>query len=156
VKGIEALEAHRKKVGDARRHDLVGERGSRHLTQPEINCVPPCLHGVEAVLKCLRGGTNELDEFPREGKYADDSLRLEADQRLVLSVERPLQAAEIEVDAHDGSLPEFSTLAVAPVRQMSVVLRRLHRRDLIHQVRPGRPHQEALYVREGPAQEEGQ
>jgi hypothetical protein len=40
--------------------------------------------------------------------------------------------------------------------QMSVVLRRLHHRGLIHQVRPGRPHQEALYVREGPAGEEGQ
>lgn len=34
--------------------------------------------------------------------------------------------------------------------QTSVVLRRLHRRGLIHQVRPGRPHQEALYVRERP------
>ena len=32
--------------------------------------------------------------------------------------------------------------------QMSVVLRRLQRRGLIHQVRPGRPHKEALYVRE--------
>lgn len=35
--------------------------------------------------------------------------------------------------------------------QMSVVLRRLHQRGLIHQVRPGRPHQEALYVREKPS-----
>lgn len=35
--------------------------------------------------------------------------------------------------------------------QMSVVIRRLHKRGLIHQVRPGRPHQEALYVREKPA-----
>jgi hypothetical protein len=35
--------------------------------------------------------------------------------------------------------------------QMSVVLRRLQRRGLIHQVRPGRPYKEALYVRERPA-----
>ena len=35
--------------------------------------------------------------------------------------------------------------------QMSVVLRRLERRGLIHQVRPGRPYKEALYVRERPA-----
>ncbi|HWM94665.1 MAG TPA: hypothetical protein VN493_28185 [Thermoanaerobaculia bacterium] len=40
------------------------------------------------------------------------------------------------------------------VPQMSVVLRRLHRRGRIHQVRPGRPHQEALYVREKPAGED--
>ncbi len=39
--------------------------------------------------------------------------------------------------------------------QMSVVLRRLHHRGLIHQVRPGRPHQEALYVREALAGEDG-
>lgn len=39
--------------------------------------------------------------------------------------------------------------AVDPT-QMSVVLRRLHRRGRIHQVRPGRPYQEALYVRERP------
>ena len=35
--------------------------------------------------------------------------------------------------------------------QMSVVLRRLERRGIIHQVRPGRPYKEALYVREKPA-----
>ncbi len=35
--------------------------------------------------------------------------------------------------------------------QMPVVLRRLQRRGLIHQVRPGRPYKEALYVRERPA-----
>lgn len=40
--------------------------------------------------------------------------------------------------------------AVDPT-QMSVVLRRLHYRGLIHQVRPGRPYKEALYVRERPA-----
>lgn len=40
--------------------------------------------------------------------------------------------------------------AVAPA-QMSVVLRRLCSRGLIHQVRPGRPYREALYVRERPA-----
>jgi hypothetical protein len=37
--------------------------------------------------------------------------------------------------------------------QMSVVLRRLQRRGLIHQVRPGRPYKEALYVRERPAED---
>ena len=35
--------------------------------------------------------------------------------------------------------------------QMSVVLRRLHRRGLIHQLRAGRPYREAIYVRERPA-----
>jgi hypothetical protein len=35
--------------------------------------------------------------------------------------------------------------------QMSVVLRRLHRRGRIHLVREGRPYQEALYVRQRPA-----
>ncbi|HVG08948.1 MAG TPA: hypothetical protein VNM67_14690 [Thermoanaerobaculia bacterium] len=40
--------------------------------------------------------------------------------------------------------------AVDPT-QMSVVLRRLERRGIIHQVRPGRPYKEALYVRERPA-----
>lgn len=35
--------------------------------------------------------------------------------------------------------------------QMSVVLRRLHRRGLIHQIRSGRPYREAIYVRERPA-----
>ena len=40
--------------------------------------------------------------------------------------------------------------AVDPV-QISVVLRRLERRGLIHQGRPGRPYKEALYVRERPA-----
>jgi hypothetical protein len=40
--------------------------------------------------------------------------------------------------------------AVDPT-QMSVVLRRLHRRGLIHRVRPGRRYQEAVYVRQKPA-----
>lgn len=35
------------------------------------------------------------------------------------------------------------------VRQISVVLRRMHRLGKIHLVRRGRPHWEALYVREG-------
>ena len=35
--------------------------------------------------------------------------------------------------------------------QMSVVLRRLHRRGRIHLVRPGRPYQESLYVRQKPS-----
>lgn len=35
--------------------------------------------------------------------------------------------------------------------QMSVILRRLHRRGLIHQIRAGRPYREAIYVRERPA-----
>jgi len=35
--------------------------------------------------------------------------------------------------------------------QMSVVLRRLHRRGRIHLARSGRPYQEALYVREKPS-----
>jgi len=34
-------------------------------------------------------------------------------------------------------------------RQISVVLRRLHRLGRIHLIRPGRPHWEALYSREG-------
>lgn len=36
-------------------------------------------------------------------------------------------------------------------RQISVVLRRMHRLGRIHLVRPGRPHWEALYSRTGPA-----
>ena len=36
--------------------------------------------------------------------------------------------------------------------QMSVVLRRLHRRGRIHLVRSGRPYKEALYVREKPSE----
>lgn len=36
--------------------------------------------------------------------------------------------------------------------QMSVVLRRLQRRGIIHEVRPGRPYAEALYVRERPVE----
>lgn len=40
--------------------------------------------------------------------------------------------------------------AVDPT-QMSVVLRRLYRRGRIHLVRPGRPYQEALYVRQKPS-----
>jgi hypothetical protein len=42
--------------------------------------------------------------------------------------------------------------AVDPT-QMSVVLRRLHQRGLIHLVRPGRPYKEALYAREKPSKE---
>jgi hypothetical protein len=34
--------------------------------------------------------------------------------------------------------------------QMSIVLRRLHRRGTIHQSRPGRPHGEALYTKQAP------
>jgi hypothetical protein len=34
--------------------------------------------------------------------------------------------------------------------QISTVLRRLHRKGRIHLVRKGRPHWEALYVREAP------
>lgn len=43
--------------------------------------------------------------------------------------------------------------SVDPV-QMSVVLRRLHHRGLIHLVRAGRPHKEALYVRQRPPAED--
>jgi hypothetical protein len=43
--------------------------------------------------------------------------------------------------------------AVDPA-QMSVVLRRLHRRGRIHLVRAGRPYKEALYVRERPPTED--
>jgi hypothetical protein len=43
--------------------------------------------------------------------------------------------------------------AVDPA-QMSVVLRRLHRRGRIHLVRAGRPYKEALYVRERPPAED--
>jgi hypothetical protein len=52
-----------------------------------------------------------------------------------------------EVNQHFGG--RLRRAVDAP--QMSVVLRRLHHRGRIHQVRPGRPHQEALYVREKPA-----
>jgi hypothetical protein len=107
VKGIEALESHRKKVADTRRQNVVGEWRSRHLGQPEIDSVPPRLYGVEAILKGLRGCANQLGSLPRKSEHTHHSLCLKADQRLILSVKWPLQAAEIEVDAHDRSLPEF-------------------------------------------------
>lgn len=40
----------------------------------------------------------------------------------------------------------------ATVPQLSIILRRLHRLKRIHQVRPGRPHWGALYVKEAPAE----
>lgn len=39
----------------------------------------------------------------------------------------------------------------ATPRQVALALRRQARRGLIHQVRRGKPHHEALYVRERPA-----
>ena len=70
----------------------------------QINRVSPRLHRVEAVLEHLRGGTNELGELPGQGKNTDNGLGLKADEGLILGIEWPLQAAEIQINSHRGSL----------------------------------------------------
>jgi hypothetical protein len=42
----------------------------------------------------------------RESENADHGFRLKPDKGLILNVKRPLEAAEVEVDAHGRSLPD--------------------------------------------------
>lgn len=47
-----------------------------------------------------RRAANELNVLGRKGEDAEHRLRLKANERLLLNVERTLQATEVEVDSH--------------------------------------------------------
>jgi hypothetical protein len=62
----------------------------------------------------------QLDGVRRKGQDAEHSLGLKPDNGLLLKVEGPLEAAEIEIDAdaHEESLPEAGGLRRASVDGM--------------------------------------
>lgn len=108
MKGIETFEAFCDEFIDANGKVVLVGLDCHCLRQPESDRLAAGLVRVQAVLEdeCL--ALEQLDGVRRKGQDTEHSLGLKPDYGLLLKVERPLEAAEIEVDAHEESLPKAS------------------------------------------------
>jgi hypothetical protein len=118
---------------------------------------------IERRLQAFRAAADEAVELAARGAPAVSAVK----QADLGSASRPklgrmvtLLLAEKEPTAPFGPVglarevnQRFGERLRRPVTvgQVSVVLRRLRRQGVIHQSRPGRPHWEALYVKQAPA-----
>ncbi|MEO6191485.1 MAG: hypothetical protein ABIS20_00620, partial [Thermoanaerobaculia bacterium] len=108
MKGVEALEALCDELIDANGQIALIGRDSHCPREPEGDRLAAGLVRIQAVLKDEGLALERLDDVRRKGKDTEHSLGLKPDKGLLLKVKGPLEAAEIEVDAHDESLPKAS------------------------------------------------
>lgn len=100
VKSVEATHStpHKLRGAASKRLDLGLKKGP--LGQPGPRALGPPRQRVLLILQIMRHRPDEREPRRTLGEEAENGLGFHADSRLSLVVERPLQAAEVQVQLH--------------------------------------------------------
>ncbi|HYN20868.1 MAG TPA: hypothetical protein VE078_07910 [Thermoanaerobaculia bacterium] len=138
---------------------------ARHREQRNAHAAD--LENINRRLDAFRAAAAEALDLADRAAVPADSPSLKEEDLGSASRPKVFRMAELVIEDKDGS-ERFGPVGLAeevnqrfgerlrrPVTagEISTVLRRLHHRGRIHLVRRGRPHWEALYVREAPDSE---
>lgn len=139
---------------------------ARHREQRSAHAAD--LENINRRLNAFRAAAAEALDLADKAAAAPESQSLMEEDLGSASRPKVIRMAELVIE-HKGGSERFGPVGLAeevndrfgerlrrPVTagELSTVLRRLHHKGQIHLVRRGRPHWEALYVREAPLSSE--